>query len=65
MVCVGRPEQYHCPTPFGSGRARACGDSLIETPKRTEMENTLTLIAFLAFWWLLQAWLRPRLGVPT
>jgi hypothetical protein len=29
------------------------------------MESALTLIAVLALWWVLQAWLLPRLGVPT
>lgn len=29
------------------------------------MENTLTLIAVLAIWFVLQTWLLPRLGVPT
>jgi hypothetical protein len=29
------------------------------------MENALTLIAVLALWWVLQAWVLPRFGVPT
>jgi hypothetical protein len=29
------------------------------------MESVITLIVVLAFWWLLQVWLLPRLGVPT
>jgi hypothetical protein len=29
------------------------------------MESALALIAVLAFWWVLQVWLLPRLGVPT
>jgi hypothetical protein len=29
------------------------------------VESILTLIAMLAFWWVLQVWLLPRLGVPT
>jgi hypothetical protein len=29
------------------------------------MENALTFMAVLALWWVLQAWLLPRLGVPT
>jgi hypothetical protein len=29
------------------------------------MENALTLIAGLALWWVLQAWVLPRFGVPT
>jgi hypothetical protein len=29
------------------------------------MENALTLIAVLAFWWVLQVWVLPRFGVPT
>jgi hypothetical protein len=41
------------------------GDSSIDTEKRADMESTLTLIAVLAVWWLLQVWLLPRLGVPT
>jgi hypothetical protein len=42
-----------------------CGDSSIDTQKRDDMENALTLIAVLAGWWVLQVWLLPRLGVPT
>lgn len=29
------------------------------------MDNLLTLIAFVAAWYVLQVWLLPRLGVPT
>lgn len=29
------------------------------------METALTFLAVLAFWWGLQVWLLPRLGVPT
>ena len=29
------------------------------------MNNGLTLVAFVAVWYLLQVWLLPRLGVPT
>ena len=29
------------------------------------MIEFLLFLAFLAFWYLLQAWLLPRLGVPT
>jgi hypothetical protein len=29
------------------------------------MDIVITLIAVLAFWWVLQVWLLPRLGVPT
>jgi hypothetical protein len=29
------------------------------------MENAFTVVAALAFWWVLQVWLLPRLGVPT
>ena len=29
------------------------------------MDNALTLLAFLALWWVLQVWLLPRFGVPT
>ena len=29
------------------------------------MENTLTLIAVLALWWVLQVWVLPRFGLPT
>jgi hypothetical protein len=29
------------------------------------MDTILTLVLFLAAWYLLQVWLLPRLGVPT
>jgi hypothetical protein len=29
------------------------------------MGSGLTLLGVLAFWWVLQVWLLPRLGVPT
>jgi hypothetical protein len=29
------------------------------------MENVLTLVGFVALWYVLQVWLLPRLGVPT
>ena len=29
------------------------------------MENALSLFAVLALWWVLQAWVLPRFGVPT
>jgi hypothetical protein len=29
------------------------------------MENALTFAAVLALWWILQAWILPRFGVPT
>jgi len=29
------------------------------------MDNVLTLVVFLAVWYVLQVWLLPRLGVPT
>jgi hypothetical protein len=29
------------------------------------MENALTLLAVLAFWWALQVWVLPRFDVPT
>jgi hypothetical protein len=29
------------------------------------MDSGLTLLGVLAFWWGLQVWLLPRLGVPT
>jgi hypothetical protein len=29
------------------------------------MDNIVTMIVFLAVWFVLQTWLLPRLGVPT
>ncbi len=29
------------------------------------MDNVLTLVGFVALWYVLQVWLLPRLGVPT
>jgi hypothetical protein len=29
------------------------------------MADALTLLAVLAFWWVLQVWVLPRFGVPT
>jgi hypothetical protein len=29
------------------------------------MESTLTLLAVLVAWWVLQVWVLPRFGVPT
>jgi hypothetical protein len=29
------------------------------------MDSAFTLLGVLAFWWVLQVWLLPRLGVPT
>jgi hypothetical protein len=29
------------------------------------MSDLLQLVLFLAGWWVLQAWVLPRLGVPT
>ncbi len=29
------------------------------------MDNALTLVGFVALWYVLQVWLLPRLGVPT
>jgi hypothetical protein len=64
-VSVDKQRRYRCRTPFGSVPVRVCVDSSIDTEKRADMENALTLIAVLAVWWLLQVWLLPRLGVPT
>ena len=64
-VSVAKPRRRRCRTPFGSVPVRVCGDFLIDTEERADMESALTLIAVLAVWWLLQVWLLPRLGVPT
>jgi hypothetical protein len=29
------------------------------------MGNTLTLLALLLLWWVVQVWVLPRFGVPT
>jgi hypothetical protein len=29
------------------------------------MDTALTILAVLAFWWVLQVWVLPRFGVPT
>ena len=62
---AARQGRYHCRMPFGSVRAIACGGCSIDRQKRTDMENALTLIGVLAFWWVLQVWVLPRFGVPT
>jgi hypothetical protein len=46
-------------------RETAFGGCSIETPRRVDVEDALLLMAVLALWWVLQAWVLPRFGVPT
>ena len=65
LVYVAMREPSRCLKTSDSERVRACGGFSINTRKRTEMENALTVFAVLVVWWVMQVWLLPRFGVPT
>jgi hypothetical protein len=46
-------------------RSNSCRNCSTGKTTRPIMDSALTLIAALAFWWVLQVWLLPRCGVPT
>jgi hypothetical protein len=53
-MCSGRPHEA------GEGRRRLSGLGAEE-----RMSGWVEMLLVLAVWWGLQAWLLPRLGVPT